>query len=221
MASVIDQFDVQAMTPGRQTEWQRQRAGKGAALGAERLYGGLPVEADADLCDVPSGAARRWRDRGLDAHAPVAAADGNGRVDGDSANGKGRLVQPEGFDADRAVGDIEQPVVVWLDAPSEPRIGVIADFHRSRRVNQVEDAQARVVIGPIQQPVANPRIVRAENGPLGRRVAAERVDDLRLPGVGDIDDVEALLPAAEFLVAVNVVALGPSAVDAFGEGERG
>ena len=49
---------------------------------------------------------------------------------------------------------------------------------------------------------------------------AEGVDDLRLPGVGDIDDVEAPLPAAEFLVAVDVVSLGPGAVDAFfGEGQ--
>ena len=51
-----------------------------------------------------------------------------------------------------------------------------------------------------------------------RWLHAEGVDDLRLPGVGDIDDVEAPLPAAELLVAVDVVPLGPGAVGAFGEG---
>ena len=52
-----------------------------------------------------------------------------------------------------------------------------------------------------------------------RWLHAEGVDQLGLPGVGDIHDVEAPLPAAELLVAVDVVPLGPGAVDALGEGK--
>ena len=124
-----------------------------------------------------------------------------------------------GLETHRAVGDVDQAVVVGLGAPGGARIGVVADLHRPRRVGQVEDSQPRVVGGPVQQPVPDPRVVRAEDLAVRRRLHAEGVDQPGLRGVGDIDDVEAPLPAAELLVAVDVVPLGPGAVDALGEGQ--
>ena len=82
-------------------------------------------------------------------------------------------------------------------------------------------AKSPVVIGVIEQAVADYRIVRADKR-VGREWSdAEGVHDFRLSGVCNVDDVKTALPTAEFLVAIDVIADRPGAVQAFGEGQRG
>ncbi len=130
----------------------------------------------------------------------MATADGDRRVGSDGAYGKSGFLETKGFDAHRAIGDVEQAVVVGLRTPGETGIGVITDLHGAGRVEQVKDANSPVVIGVIKQAVADYRIVRADKR-VGRGWSdAEGVHDFRLSGVCNVDDVKTALPTAEFLV---------------------
>ena len=90
---------------------------------------------------------------------------------------------------------------------------MVADLARCGWVRKVENSESGIVVGVVEQTIANIRIVGADDLIIRWTFGSELLHLDGVGRIGDIDDVDRALPASELLITVHVPLVCPGAVN--------
>jgi hypothetical protein len=103
------------------------------------------------------------------------------------------------------------------------RRAIVSDLHRACGLSNIEDTYAGIVIGPIEQVILYPGVVRTNAIANGRALHGIGRQFFGTAGIADVDHVQGTLPTAKFLIAVQDLTVTKAVVQAFfnGQGRQG